>query len=82
MVFVLIWVIVGGTATFHGPILGVVVLTVVNEVILRKLGVDQLRPLLYGLILILSVMFLPQGLESLVPRLKAWIAGRGRTAPG
>ena len=31
MVFVLIWVIVGGTATFYGPILGVVVLTVFNN---------------------------------------------------
>jgi branched-chain amino acid transport system permease protein len=46
MVFVLIWVIVGGTATFYGPILGVVVLTVINELILRQLGVDAARPLI------------------------------------
>ena len=49
---VLVWVIVGGTATIYGPILGVVVLTVVNEVILRELGVDQARPLIYGAILV------------------------------
>lgn len=66
MVFVLTWAIVGGTATIYGPILGVVVLTIINEIILRELGFDQLRPLLYGLILIFSVMFLPKGLESLV----------------
>ena len=35
MVYVLIWAIVGGTATFYGPILGVVVLTILNEVVLR-----------------------------------------------
>lgn len=80
MVFVLIWAIVGGTATFYGPIVGVVVLTVINEVILRALGFDTARPMIYGFILIASVLFLPNGLESLVPRLQAWITSR-RTAP-
>lgn len=78
MVFVLIWAIVGGTATFYGPILGVVVLTVVNEVILRSLGFDTARPMIYGAILIASVLFLPNGLESLVPKIKGWFARRGR----
>ncbi|MGI9509788.1 MAG: branched-chain amino acid ABC transporter permease [Geminicoccaceae bacterium] len=66
MVFVLTWAIVGGTETFYGPILGCVVLTILNEVILRELGFEQLRPLIYGLVLILSILFLPKGLESLV----------------
>ncbi|MEX1061364.1 MAG: branched-chain amino acid ABC transporter permease [Methyloceanibacter sp.] len=76
MVYILIWAIVGGTATFYGPILGVVVLTVLNEVVLRALDVDQMRPMLYGAILIVSILFLPNGLESLVPRIRGWIAGR------
>ena len=80
MVFVLIWVIVGGTATFYGPILGVVVLTVINEIVLRGLGVDQARPLIYGAILVATMLFLPQGLESLVPKVKALFTGR-RSAP-
>jgi branched-chain amino acid transport system permease protein len=74
MVFVLIWVIVGGTATIFGPIIGVVVLTIINEVVLREMGVDQARPLIYGAILIVSVLFLPQGLESLGPKLKRLFA--------
>ena len=78
MTYVLIWAIVGGTATFYGPILGVVVLTVLNEVVLRALGVDQMRPMLYGAILILFILFLPNGLESLVPKVKDWWAGRKR----
>lgn len=69
MVYVLTWAIVGGTATFYGPILGVVMLTVLNEVVLRKMGLEQARPLVYGAILIAFVMFLPRGLESVVPRL-------------
>ena len=66
MVFVLTWTIVGGTATFYGPILGCVVLTILNEIVLREAGFEQMRPLIYGLILILSVLFMPKGLESLV----------------
>lgn len=69
MVFVLTWAIVGGTATFYGPILGCVVLTVLNEVVLREMGFEQMRPLIYGAILILSILFLPDGLESLVQKL-------------
>jgi branched-chain amino acid transport system permease protein len=65
MVYVLIWVIVGGTTTLAGPILGVVVLTVLNEVVLRGLGLDQWRPLALGLLLILFILFLPKGLDSL-----------------
>ncbi len=76
MVFVLIWAIVGGTATFYGPILGVVILTVINEVVLRSLGVDTLRPLFYGAILIFSVLLLPAGLESLVPKARTWLTRR------
>jgi branched-chain amino acid transport system permease protein len=68
MVYVLIWAIVGGTATFYGPILGVTVLTVINEVLLRELGVDEMRPMFYGAILIASILFLPHGLESLVTK--------------
>ena len=74
MVYVLIWVIVGGTATIYGPVLGVVALTVINEIVLRELGVDQARPLIYGAILIASILFLPDGLESLGPKLKGAFA--------
>lgn len=69
MVFVLTWAIVGGTGTFYGPILGCVVLTVLNEIILRELGFEQMRPLVYGAIMIGSILFMPKGLESVVQRI-------------
>ncbi|MGI9506993.1 MAG: branched-chain amino acid ABC transporter permease [Geminicoccaceae bacterium] len=72
MVFVLIWVIVGGTRTFFGPILGVVVLTVLNEVVLRELGTEAFRPLIYGALLIIAILFLPDGLESLPSRIRTF----------
>ena len=83
MVYVLVWVIVGGTATLYGPIPGVAALTVVNEIVLRGMGVDQARPLIYGAILIASILFLPDGLESLGPKLKrAFARVRGRDGNG
>ena len=81
MVFVLIWVIVGGTATFLGPILGVVTLTIVNEIVLRQLGTDELRPLFYGGILIAAMLFLPGGLESVLPKLAKLFGRRRASAP-
>jgi branched-chain amino acid transport system permease protein len=82
MVLVLIWVIVGGTATFLGPIIGVVTLTIVNEIVLRQLGTDELRPLFYGGILITAMLFLPGGLESLGPKLThLWHRQRGTAEP-
>jgi len=90
MVFVLTWAIVGGTATLYGPIMGVVVLTFLNEVVLRSLneysqsalgfGTEELRPLVFGLILICSVMFLPKGLESLVPKVREALSRRRMAA--
>ncbi len=70
MVYVLIWVIVGGTATFYGPIIGVTALSLVNE---WFRAFEIWRPLVYGCILIASIMFLPDGLESLPNRLRRGI---------
>jgi len=68
MVFVLTWAIVGGTATFYGPIIGCIVLMTLNEIVLREMGLEQGRPLVYGLVLIASVLFLPKGLEGIVQK--------------
>ena len=66
MVFILIWVIVGGYRTFYGAILGVVVLSILDESF-REF--DELRPAIYGGLLIVSILYLPAGLESLPQKL-------------
>lgn len=81
MVFVLTWAIVGGTRTFYGPILGCIVLTVLNEILLREIGLEQGRPFVYGLVLIFSVLFMPKGLEGVVQNVTALIRQKGRTDP-
>jgi branched-chain amino acid transport system permease protein len=80
MVYVVIWTIVGGTTRIYGPILGVVALTILDEIVLRAIGIDTIRPLLYGLILIVTILFLPRGLESLVIRAAGVLRGRSPTA--
>lgn len=73
MLMVLVWTIVGGSATFAGPIIGVIVLTVSDEM-LR--GFDEVRPLIYGIILIITIRFLPRGLEDLLPMFRGLVASR------
>lgn len=79
MVFILIWVIVGGYNKFYGPILGVIILTIFDETIR---DFEIIRPAIYGGVLILSILFLPQGLESLPAKLRTWFGGgRARKDP-
>ena len=58
-------VIIGGSRTFWGPLLGLVVLTIIQE-LLRDLY--QIVPLIWGGIIIFTMLFMPQGLESFVLR--------------
>lgn len=69
MVFVLIWVIVGGTTTFVGPILGVVILSTLGELFHSY---NTLHPLFYGCLLLLAMKFLPGGFDSLPGKIREW----------
>jgi branched-chain amino acid transport system permease protein len=64
--YLLVWVVFGGTRTFSGPIIGVVALTLLRE-LLRPLL--EWVPLIFGTIIILTLIFLPGGLEVLPRRL-------------
>jgi branched-chain amino acid transport system permease protein len=65
----LIYNIVGGTRRWYGPILGAALLTALPEV-LRGFGVaaGPIRMAVNGLILLLVILFLPNGLASLSSR--------------
>ena len=65
MVYLLVWVVVGGTATFAGPIIGVAVMTILFEWTRPLL---EWRPLFFGAILIGFLIFMPGGLESLIAK--------------
>jgi branched-chain amino acid transport system permease protein len=67
MVYLVIWVVVGGAATFWGPIIGVTVITIAFE---WSRPLLEWRPLMFGSLLIFFLIFLPGGLESLLPKLR------------
>lgn len=71
MVYLIIWVVVGGTATFWGPLTGLVVMTAVFETTRPLL---EWRPLLFGGILIVFLIFLPGGIESLLAKIPPLVA--------
>ena len=66
--YLLVWVVFGGSHTFSGPILGVVALTFLGE-LLRPLV--EWVPMIFGAIIILILIFLPDGLESLPAKLRS-----------
>jgi len=78
MVFVLIWVIVGGYNTFFGPILGAIILSILDE---SLRGLEEYRPAIYGALLIAAIMFMPRGLESVPPGIRAWFKATKSAPP-
>ena len=65
MLYLLIWVVVGGTNTFWGPIIGVSVMYTLFEL---SRPLIQLRPAFFGLSMVLVLLFMPGGLESLISK--------------
>jgi branched-chain amino acid transport system permease protein len=68
--FSLVHIIVGGLSTVFGPVLGAFTLTIVDE-LLRPTG--YYRVIFFGVVVILTVLFLPGGLETIPKRLRRLI---------
>jgi ABC-type branched-subunit amino acid transport system permease subunit len=68
----LIYMVVGGSGKFIGPILGALILTVLPEV-MRPL--KELEPFFFAAVLMLVIFFMPEGIVGLPGRLKV-VAGR------
>jgi len=78
--YLLVWAVFGGTRTFHGSILGVAALTLVGELLVP---LAEWVPMIYGLILILTLLFFPEGLEGIPHRVQSLFRKRrtGGEAP-
>ncbi|MFQ5624158.1 MAG: branched-chain amino acid ABC transporter permease [Paracoccaceae bacterium] len=75
MVYLIIWIVVGGSSTFWGPIIGLTVMTFVFE---WSRPLLEWRPLLFGGILIFFLVFMPGGLEDLLSKARARLAAMKR----
>jgi len=69
------YVILGGLGTLAGPVIGTIVLTVIWEG-LKATGLTFGRYVIVGLILILTIIFLPRGLVSLPENVKELVKRR------
>jgi branched-chain amino acid transport system permease protein len=65
-IFAIVFVLFGGTATVSGPILGVIVLYGIYNAV--GISTPQYFQLIYGLLIMALVLFLPNGLVSLLRR--------------
>ena len=65
MLYLLIWVVVGGTNTYWGPVIGVSVMYALFEL---SRPLIQIRPMFFGLSIIFVLLFMPGGIESLISR--------------
>ena len=63
--------VLGGSGTLFGPILGAVLITLVMELLRGIPGVGIYMQLSYGVILLLVMMFMPQGISGFISDLKA-----------
>jgi branched-chain amino acid transport system permease protein len=76
-VTMVIMVITGGKGTLAGPIVGGVIFGMLPEVLRSFAILPELQWMLFGILMILVIFLLPQGI---VPAITAWWAQRGRPA--
>jgi branched-chain amino acid transport system permease protein len=69
IILMVIHVVVGGVGSVFGPVLGATALTVLSE-LLR--GLKHYQVLAYGLALIATMLFVPEGLVGIPRRLAQW----------
>jgi len=85
VVDMLVYAVVGGTTVFYGPVVGAAFLTLLPEV-LREVGSrvglqpGPLRLFVNGLVLLLVILFLPNGIVSLPRRVRRWLETRRAAA--
>jgi len=65
MLYLLIWVVVGGTKTFWGPIIGV---SVMNTLFELSRPLIEVRPMFFGLSMVFVLIFMPGGIEGLITK--------------
>ncbi len=76
--------VVGGAGTIAGPLLGSAILTPLAELsrsALGKAGLEGLHLVLYGALLIATVLFFPRGAVSGLSRLARWLRAKPAATP-
>ena len=83
VVDMLVYAVVGGTGVFYGPVVGATFLTALPEVLREvssRIGLapGPVRLFVNGLVLLLVILFLPEGISSLPRRVRGALQARRR----
>ena len=78
MVLLVVFAVIGGTGSVWGPVVGTIVMTIASE-LLRELHHYEI--LVFGAVLILTMLFAPEGLVALPGALRRVLAKPRRRAP-
>ncbi len=69
---IVLMAIFGGSRWWLGPVIGATILTVISEILTAFLGIPgEVSRIMYGLLLVLVIMFMPNGIMSFVQRRRA-----------
>ena len=79
---IILSLLLGGRATLWGPVLGAFIIEWLNETSNNEFGGGNARLLIFGGLLVLVVMFLPQGIIPTVERLDRALASARQGRPG
>jgi branched-chain amino acid transport system permease protein len=72
--------IFGGMATSYGPILGAAIFAMLEEILITRFPYYYM--LIFGLVLVVTILFVPDGLAGLMHRLRLRISGGRRATSG
>jgi branched-chain amino acid transport system permease protein len=64
----------GGMGQLYGPIIGAAILTYLEEILITRFA--ELYMLIFGAILVIAILYLPNGLVGLIQKLWKRISGR------
>jgi branched-chain amino acid transport system permease protein len=67
--YLVVWVVFGGLKSFMGPFWGTLVLTIINTAVLKMSDLEFITPIFYGVILIVTLLYVPAGLAGLPKRI-------------
>ena len=68
-VLVVLMALLGGRQSWIGPVIGASIVVVINEVLTAYVGIGaEFSRIIYGLLLVIVIMYLPNGLIGLSPR--------------
>lgn len=69
----------GGLGQFYGPVLGAVIFAYLEETLITRFPYYYM--LIFGLVLVATILYLPSGLVALPPKLRTWAERMRRANP-